>query len=212
MHDIKENDENKSEYNSQIIESIIELNRADDFIIVMSAFIKRMAIDHLHIVGDIFDRGPGAPIIMDKIMGFHSLDIEWGNHDILWMGAACGSLGCIVNTVRICSRYENFSTLEDDYGINTRPLSNFAMTFYKDDDCRMFFPKNTCESEYNNTNKIIAAKIHKAITVIQFKIEGQIIKYMPYDERLYVDEIKTYDGSVSINDKNNSPNSLYKYK
>ncbi len=103
-------DENKEQYYNQIIESIIDLNRADNFIVAISELIKRMAIDHLHIVGDIYDRGPGAPIIMDKLMNFHSLDIEWGNHDILWMGAASGNDACIANVIRICSRYDNLST------------------------------------------------------------------------------------------------------
>lgn len=195
---------NKSEYNSQIIESIIDLNRADEFIIVMSAFIKRMAIDHLHIIGDIYDRGPGAPIIMDKIMKFHSVDIQWGNHDILWMGAACGNEASIANVVRICSRYENFSTLEDGYGINIRPLSNFATSVYKSDPCKNFFPKNTDQNEYSNSNKIISAKIHKAITVIQFKLEGQIIKRHPeykMDDRLLLDKIDYKKGTVLINRK-----------
>ena len=203
MQEKREN-ANKNEYNCQIIESIIDLNRADEFIIVMSAFIKRMAIDHLHIIGDIYDRGPGAPIIMDKIMNFHSVDIQWGNHDILWMGAACGNEACIANVVRICSRYENFSTLEDGYGINIRPLSNFATTVYKDDECKNFFPKNTDQSEYNNRNKIISAKIHKAITVIQFKLEGQIIKRHPEYEmkdRLLLDKIDLKRGIVLIDGK-----------
>ena len=204
MHDSQEDDENKNQYNRQIIESIIDLNRADEFIIVMTAFIKRMAIDHLHIVGDIYDRGPGAPIIVDKLMKFHSLDIQWGNHDILWMGAACGNEACIANVIRICSRYENFPTLEDGYGINIRPLSNFAMLTYSNDDCKTFFPKNTDPSEYNNTNKIIAAKIHKAISVIQFKIEGQIIKRHPeyeMNDRLLLDKINFQKGTVLINGK-----------
>ena len=135
-------DENKEQYYNQIIDSIIDLNRADNFIVAISDLIKRMAIDHLHIVGDIYDRGPGAPIIMDKLMNFHSLDIEWGNHDILWMGAASGNDACIANVIRICSRYDNLSTLEEGYGINIRPLSIFATEVYKNDSCEMFLHKN----------------------------------------------------------------------
>ena len=123
----------KELYYKQIIESIIDLNRADSFIVALSNLIKRMAIDHLHIVGDIYNRGPGAVIIMDKLMTFHSLDIQWGNHDILWMGAACGNEACIANVIRICSRYDNFPTLEEGYGINIRPLSDFARKVYKDE-------------------------------------------------------------------------------
>lgn len=209
MQDFQNGGENKNKYNRQIIESIIELNRADAFIIVMSAFIKRMAIDHLHLVGDIYDRGPGAPIIMDKLMKFHSLDIEWGNHDILWMGAACGNEACIANTIRICSRYENLATLEEGYGINIRPLSDFATTVYKDDDCKTFLPKTAGQKSkeqngYSSGNPCIIAKIHKAITVIQFKIEGQIIKRHPeykMKDRLLLDKIDFEKGTVSIGGK-----------
>ena len=198
-------DINKEEYNKQIIESIIDLNRADEFIVVMTDFIKRMAIDHLHIIGDIFDRGPGAPIIIDKLMSFHSLDIEWGNHDILWMGAACGSEACIANVVRICSRYDNLATLEEYYGINIRPLSVFATTVYKDDMCNQFFPRNKEVSKYSNSDKIIMSKIHKAISIIQFKLEGQIIKKHPeykMDDRLLLDKINFKKGIICINGKN----------
>lgn len=209
MQDFQDDGENKNKYNRQIIESIIELKRADDFIIVMSAFIKRMAIDHLHLVGDIYDRGPGAQFIMDKLMKFHSLDIEWGNHDILWMGAACGNEACIANTIRICSRYENLATLEDGYGINIRPLSDFATTIYKDDDCKTFLPKTAGQkikdkNIYNSGNPCIVAKIHKAITVIQFKLEGQSIKRHPeykMKDRLLLDKINFENGMVSIGGK-----------
>ena len=152
-------DSNKELYYNQIIESIIDLNRADNFIVAISDLIKRMAIDHLHIVGDIYDRGPGAPIIMDKLMNFHSLDIEWGNHDILWMGAAAGSEACIANVVRICSRYDNLSTLEDGYGINIRPISIFATETYKDDGCKAFLPRNKEVSKYSNTDKYVLSNL-----------------------------------------------------
>ena len=134
----------KENYYGQIIESIIDLHHADKFIIAIATLIKRMAIDHLHIIGDIYDRGPGAPIIMDTLMHFHSLDIQWGNHDILWMGATCGNECSIANVVRICSRYDNLSTLEEGYGINIRPLSIFAQETYKNDPCQEFLPK-ICE-------------------------------------------------------------------
>lgn len=197
-------DKNKEQYYHQIIESIIDLNRADEFIIAISELIKKMAIDHLHIVGDIYDRGPGAPIIMDRLINFHSLDIEWGNHDILWMGAASGNEACIANVVRICSRYDNLSTLEDGYGINIRPLSIFATETYKDDDCKKFMPRNKEVSKYSNTDKIILAKIQKAISIIQFKIEGNLIKKHPEYEmkdRLLLDKIDLENGTVRINGK-----------
>ena len=205
-------DINKELYYNQIIESIIDLNRADNFIVAISDLIKRMAIDHLHIVGDIYDRGPGAPIIMDKLMNFHSLDIEWGNHDILWMGAAAGNEACIANVVRICSRYDNLSTLEDGYGINIRPISIFATETYKDDSCKTFLPRNKEVSKYSNTDKYVLSKIQKAISIIQFKLEGQLIKKHPeykMKDRLLLDKMNLENGTVTIggieyklNDKN----------
>lgn len=197
-------DRNKENYYKQIIESIIDLNRADAFIIAISNLIKRMAIDHLHIIGDIYDRGPGAPVIMDKLMEFHSLDIQWGNHDILWMGAASGNEACIANVIRICSRYDNLATLEEGYGINIRPLSMFAVKTYANDDCKNFLPKAKEVSRYSNSDKIIISKIHKAISVIQFKLEGSLIKKHPeykMKDRLFLDKINYEKGTVLINGK-----------
>lgn len=212
LHAQNENEYDKQNYYKQIIESIIDLHRADKFIIAISALIKRMAIDHLHIIGDIYDRGPGAPIIMDTLMDFHSIDIQWGNHDILWMGAACGNESCIANVVRICSRYDNLSTLEEGYGINIRPLSIFAQETYKNDPCKEFLPK-ICEfSRYTNSDKILMSKIQKAIAIIQFKLEGNLIKRHPeYDmnSRLLLDkidydkmEIKIGNNTYKLNDTN----------
>ena len=191
----------KEQYYKQIIESIIDLGRAGEFIVALSNLIKRMAIDHLHIVGDIYNRGPGAAIIMDKLMDFHSIDIQWGNHDALWMGAAAGNLACICNVVRICSRYDNMSTLEEGYGINLRPLSLFAMETYKDDDCTNFIPKNVEISQYSNSDKVAMAKIHKAISIIQFKIEARIIKRHPeynMNDRLLLDKIDYKNWKIKI--------------
>lgn len=198
---IQDADDSKEDYYKQIIESIIDLNRADTFIVAISNLIKRMAIDHLHIVGDVFDRGPGAPIIIDKLMDFHSLDIQWGNHDILWMGAASGSDACIANAVRICSRYDALATLEDAYGINIRPLSTFATETYKDDECKGFFPHSKEETRYMNTDKIVMSKVQKAISIIQFKIEGQLIKkHTEYkmQDRLLLDKMDLKKGIVKI--------------
>lgn len=197
-------EENKEEYYSQIISSIIDLNRADAFIISMSKLIKRMAIDHLHIVGDIFDRGPGAPIIIDKLIDFHSLDIEWGNHDILWMGATAGNKACIANVVRICSRYGNLHTLEDDYGINIRPLSLFAASTYRNDKCENFFPVNKIQTKYSDSDDGILAKMQKSIAIIQFKLEGQLIQKHPeynMNDRLLMDKINYKKGTIRIDGK-----------
>lgn len=202
----------KEKYYKQIIRSIIELERADEFIVALSNLIKRMAIDHLHILGDIYDRGSNAKEVMDTLMDFHSLDIQWGNHDILWMGAACGNEACIANVVRICSRYDNINTLEDGYGINIRPLSTFAMETYKDDKCEKFIPKIYDYNKYVHSDLATIARIHKAIAVIQFKVEGNLIKKHPeyeMENRLLLDKVNYKKGTIkighetySLNDKN----------
>lgn len=194
----------KETYYKQIISSIIELDRADEFIVAISNLIKRMAIDHLHVIGDIFDRGPNAKLVMDTLMNFHSLDIELGNHDILWMGAACGNKACIANVIRICSRYDNIDTLEDGYGINIRPLSTFALETYKNDSCEKFVPKVFDYNKYIRSDEISIAKIHKTISVIQFKLEGQMIKEHPeykMDGRLLLDKIDYEKGTIQIDNK-----------
>lgn len=200
MH-LQADEKDKGKYYKQIVDSIIELDSADSFIVALSDLIKRMAIDHLHIVGDIYNRGPGAVVIMDKLMEFHSVDIQWGNHDTLWMGASSGNLACICNVVRICSRYDNMATLEEGYGINLRPLSLFAMETYKDDDCKNFMPKNIEISKYSNSDKVAMAKIHKAISIIQFKVESKIIKRHPeykMDNRLLLDKIDYKNWKIKI--------------
>ena len=131
----------KEGYYNEIIHTIIRIGRAQDFIIALSNLIQRLVIDHLHIVGDIFDRGPGPHIILDTLINYHSVDIQWGNHDILWMGAASGNDSCIANVIRMSMRYGNLGTLEDGYGINLLPLATFAMDTYADDPCTIFTPK-----------------------------------------------------------------------
>lgn len=192
----------KETYYKQIIESIIELDRADEFIVAISNLIKRMAIDHLHVIGDIFDRGPNAKQVMNTLINFHSLDIQLGNHDVLWMGAACGNEACIANVIRICSRYDNIDTLEDGYGINIRPLTTFALNTYTDDNCEKFVPKVFDYNKYITSDEVSIAKIHKAISIIQFKIEGGLIKEHPeyeMDGRLLLDKIDYKEGTITIN-------------
>ena len=194
----------KETYYKQIIKSIVELDRADEFIVAISNLIKRMAIDHLHVLGDIFDRGPSAKLVLDTLMKFHSLDIELGNHDILWMGAACGNRACIANVIRICSRYDNINTLEEGYGINIRPLATFAIKTYANDDCKKFMPKVFDYNKYIRSDEISIAKLHKAISVIQLKLEGQIVKRHPEYEmnnRLLLDEVDYKKGTVKIKGK-----------
>ena len=155
------NEKDKERYYKAIINTIIRLNQAESFIIAISNLIKRMAIDHLHIIGDIFDRGMHPDYVIEKLKRFHSIDIQWGNHDVLWMGATCGNEASIATVIRICARYNNIGILEDGYGINTRPLSTFAMETYKDDDCKNFAPKVFDESKYDDSDKTNISKIFK---------------------------------------------------
>ena len=204
LHSQVNNELDKENYYKQIIKTIIELEQADSFIIAMSDLIKRMAIDHLHIIGDIFDRGRYPDLVLDRLMNFHSLDIQWGNHDILWMGAGCGNKANIATVIRICARYNNIGILEDSYGINIRPLSTFALETYKNDECLNFMPKVFDYNKYDNSDRNNMAKIHKAITIIQFKIEGQMIKKHPeyhLESRLLLDKIDIKRGTVKIEGK-----------
>jgi len=171
---------NKQAYINVIIRTIIDTHRADEFIIAMCNLIQRLTIDSLHILGDIFDRGPGPHIIMDILCNYHNFDIQWGNHDILWMGAAAGNDCNIANVLRLAMRYGNLSALEDGYGINLLPLATFAMEAYADDPCTNFFPKIDKEaSPYNEKTIRLIAQMHKAISVIQFKLEAEIIQRCP---------------------------------
>lgn len=163
---------NKREYIANIIDTIISIGRAKEFVIAISNLIQRLIIDRLHIVGDIYDRGPSPHLIMDTLIDYHNVDIQWGNHDILWMGAGLGSKACIANVIRICARYGNNDILEDGYGINLLPLAAFAMEKYADNPCEYFKIKT-------NKNTPLKAQIHKAITVIQMKIEGNVIERNP---------------------------------
>ncbi|MEG1839385.1 MAG: fructose-1,6-bisphosphatase [Bacteroidaceae bacterium] len=171
---------NKHAYINVIISTIITTKRSDDFIIAMCNLIQRLTIDSLHIVGDIYDRGPGAHIIMDTLCNYHNFDIQWGNHDILWMGAAAGNDCCIANVIRMSMRYGNLATLEDGYGINLLPLATLAMDIYADDPCTMFAPKmNFTDGTYNEKTLRLITQMHKVITIIQFKLEANIIDRRP---------------------------------
>ena len=190
--------EPKQEYVNVIISTIIEIGRADHFIIAMCELIQRLTIDSLHIVGDIFDRGPGAHIILDTLCKYNDIDVQWGNHDILWMGAACGNEACIANVLRMALRYGNLLTIEDGYGINLLPLATFAMDVYGDDECEMFMPTATAMAHSAKTNRLIA-KMQKAIAVMQFKIEGHIIDRNPeyeMQERNLLDQIDYETGTI----------------
>ncbi len=198
------NDENKKVYYSEIIHSIIDIRIADEFIRALCELIQNLTIDSLHIIGDIFDRGPRADLIMNALMKFHDVDIQWGNHDIDWMGAATGNLACICNVLRIAISYNNFDALEEGYGINLRPLSMFAARVYRDDPCERFTPHILDENIYDAVDPGLAAKMHKAIAIIQFKVEGQLIKRHPeyqMDDRILLSAIDFQNGTVKIGDK-----------
>ena len=194
----------KGSYYDKIIESIISLGRADAFIIAASGLIQQLAVDQMHIIGDIYDRGPGPHIIIDELMKYHSIDIQWGNHDIIWMGAAAGSEACIFNVIRICARYNNLDILEEGYGINIRTITEFAMEEYGGRESIIFKPKNVDEKN-SQFDQIVMEKTQQAAAIIQFKLEGEIIKRHPeyeMDDRLLLDKINYKKGRININGKN----------
>jgi fructose-1,6-bisphosphatase-3 len=196
--------ENKQEYYQSIVDTIISTGRARAFIAAMAELIQRLAIDHLHIIGDVYDRGPGAHIIMDALLAYHSVDFQWGNHDIVWMGAAAGSAACIANVIRICLRYANMETLEGGYGISLLPLATLAMEVYGDDPCRQFRVKAPPGEEYTQNELLLLARMHKAISIIQFKLEAQIIQRRPefqMADRLLLDKINWEAGVVWVDDQ-----------
>lgn len=202
LHEESENHDKQGYYDG-IINTIIEIERAPEFIVALSNLIQRLVIDRLHIIGDIYDRGPRPDIIIDTLIDYHSVDIQWGNHDILWMGAAAGNSTCIANVLRIAARYSNLDVIEDIYGINLLPLATFALKHYKDDNCNAFIPKNNDEASVYGTSEIeLISKMHKAITIIQFKLEYEIIKRRPefnMNHRLLLDKINYSDETITLN-------------
>jgi fructose-1,6-bisphosphatase-3 len=195
---------NKQHYYDGIIETIISTGRAKAFIVELCVLIRRLTIDRLHIVGDIFDRGPHPDLIIESLMSYNDVDIQWGNHDIVWMGAALGSLPLIATLLRIAARYDNLDTVEDAYGINLIPLATFAMQTYKDDPCTPFKPKLSGERSYHDDELYMVAQMHKAISIIQFKLEGQLIKRRPdfkMDDRLLLEQIDLQKGTIKIGRK-----------
>ena len=197
-------DDNKTEYYSELINTLIDVRVADSFIVAICSLIRSLTIDNLHILGDIFDRGPRPDIILEELMHFHDVDIQWGNHDISWMGAATGNRACICNVLRMALGYNGFDVLEDGYGINLRPLSMFAERVYRDDPCTCFLPQILDKNIYDAVDPKLAAKMHKAIAVLQYKEEGQIIKRHPeygMEERILLSAIRYDRGTVTIDGK-----------
>lgn len=197
-------DRDKADYINVIVDTIISTRRADDFIIAISYVIQRLAIDRLHILGDIYDRGPGAHIIMETLAQRHSWDIQWGNHDVLWMGASAGNRACICNVIRLSLRYANMSTLEDGYGINLLPLATFAMDTYGDDACEEFVPHfSGGAAPIDAKAQRLTALMHKAITVLQLKEEARIYRRRPLwamQGRMMLDRIDYSRGTVQLED------------
>lgn len=194
--------EDKEAYYNEIIHTIIKIGRAPEFIVALGNLIQRLVVDHLHIVGDVYDRGAGPHIIMDTLSRYHSVDIQWGNHDIVWMGAASGHMACIANVIRMSARYGNLDTLEEGYGINLIPLATFALETYADTDCSQFAIKYN--TDYNTKDLSLDMKMHKAISMIQFKLEGQLILRRPdfgMNDRLLLDKIDYEAKTVRIGEK-----------
>ncbi|MDZ7694536.1 MAG: fructose-1,6-bisphosphatase [Balneolaceae bacterium] len=199
----QESQHNRQQYYSSILDSIIETDRAGAFIVALARLIQRLTIARLHVIGDVFDRGPGAHIIMDKLIEYHLVDFQWGNHDIVWMGAAAGSEACIANVIRVSLRYANMETLENGYGISMLPLISFTVDEYGDDPCELFQPKEATE-EFTENEQLLMAQMQKAISIIQLKLEGQIIRRRPQfqmEDRLLLDKIDFEEGTVRVDDE-----------
>ena len=197
-------DIDKAAYVSVIVDSIISTGRADDFIVAICNVIQRLSIDQLHILGDIYDRGPGAHIILDTLRQYHSWDIQWGNHDMLWMGAAAGNNACICNVLRLSLRYANLATLEEGYGINLVPLATFAMDVYGNDPCEEFMPRLLKDNTLDDKSRLLIARMHKAISVIQFKKEAQIFHRRPewkMEDRCLLEHIDYHRGICTLDGK-----------
>ena len=194
----------RQDYYNAIINSIVDINRADELIVAICNLIHALVIDTLHIVGDIFDRGPGAGKIMELLCNYHDFDIQWGNHDIEWMGAAAGNAALIATVLRVSIRYANVETLEEGYSINLLPLATLAIDTYGNDPCTQFLTKDFENNPRLKRSAMLMARMHKAISIIQFKLEGQIIKRHPeyhMDDRLLLDKIDPEKGTIRIGDK-----------
>ncbi|MBF0950609.1 MAG: fructose-1,6-bisphosphatase, partial [Alloprevotella tannerae] len=202
MHESTD-DHNKQAYVNVIIQTIIGTTRADNFIIALCYLIQRLAIDQLHVLGDIYDRGPGAHLIMDVLESYHNWDLQWGNHDILWMGAAAGNPACVASVLRISLRYANLATIEDGYAINLVPLTTFSIDTYGNDECTVFKPKiETNDKRLTEKKCKLIAQMHKAISIIQFKLEGQLYSKHPewkMDDRKLLNKIDFEKGIVTVN-------------
>ena len=203
LHESK-SEPDRQDYYQAIIDSIIRIGKAEDLLKAICHLIHHLVIDKLHIVGDIYDRGPGAPRIMEHLCAYHDFDLQWGNHDIEWMGAAAGNLALIATVLRVSIRYANVETLEEDYGINLLPLATFAIDHYGDDPCSMFQTKDLENNVRLKRSEGLMAKMHKAIAILQFKLEGQTILHHPeyhMEDRLLLDKIDYEKGTIVLDGK-----------
>ena len=194
--------EHKASYYQSQIETIVSTGSSLAFITSLAELIRHLAVERLHVIGDIYDRGPGAHLILDSLMEHRQVDIQWGNHDILWMGSAAGSEACIANVIRTCLRYGNMETLDNGYGISLLPLASFALETYKDDPCDLFIPKVSKESAFSSQEIRLMAQMQKAMAIIQFKLESQVIKRRPHyqmNDRLLLDKIDFQRGVINLN-------------
>ena len=194
--------EHKAAYYQSQIDTIVSTGSAQSFITCIAELIRRLAVEKLHVIGDIYDRGPGAHLILDALMEYHQVDIQWGNHDILWMGAAAGSEACIANVIRTCLRYGNMETLENGYGISLLPLASFALETYKDDPCKLFIPKVSADGSFTSQEIRLMAQMQKAMTILQLKLESQVIKRRPHyqmQDRLLLDKVNFPCGTIELN-------------
>ena len=184
-----------------ILDNLVASGSVKEFIVATAELIQKLSISKLHVIGDIYDRGPGAHQIMDMLMKYHSVDVQWGNHDILWMGAAAGSEACIATAIRIALRYTDLDTLQSGYGINLLPLAALAVELYGDDPCEQFQPKVPAEQNLPNHDRRLLAQMQKAIAIIQLKLEGQIVQRRPQyqmNDRLLLDKIDLAASTVNI--------------
>lgn len=194
--------EAKVGYYRTIMETLIATDSARAFIITLAELIQKLVVARLHVIGDVYDRGPGAHLIMDALVDYHSVDFQWGNHDILWMAAAAGSEACMANVIRISLRYANMETLENGYAISLLPLASFAIDTYGDDPCRQFAPRLMGDPEFTDQELRLMAQMQKAIAIIQLKLEGQIIRRRPHyqmEDRLLLDKIDLERGEIELN-------------
>ncbi len=196
--------ENRLAYYQQTLSTLIEIGAARAFVIALCKLIQRLAIARMHIIGDVYDRGPGAHHIMEALIAYHAVDFQWGNHDMVWMGAAAGSEACMANVIRIALRYDNLETLQNGYAVSLLPLASLAMDVYEDDPCKQFIPRLSGAEDYTEDELKLMAKMHKAITIIQLKLECQLIQRRPYfrmEDRLLLDKIDLSQGTVKIEGK-----------